>query len=148
MAYDIVGTTMVCIHAPGPIAEGDWQTFLDRYVLAAFTGCLVLVDAGSAGPDAGQRARLAACMRGREAPPVAVVTQSAVHRGIVKVIGWLQKSNHMTAFHPSRLAEAMDFARVAAADRAAIHRFIETEVARIGAPQLRTALRLDAAIAP
>jgi hypothetical protein len=74
-----------------------------------------------------------------------VVTQSAVHRGIVKVLGWLQKNPHVSAFHPSRLFEAMDFARVVPERRSSVIRYIHEQIEPLAAPQLRSILRLEGA---
>jgi len=112
MVVEMFESCLLAVHGPEPAAAEDWTRYVVDSNAAAVAGVLVVVDAGYPGPTAMQRAQANAAARqhGRY-PPIAVVTGSAMHRGIVTVFSWMQKGN-VVAYAPSRLSQAMTFAKI------------------------------------
>jgi hypothetical protein len=115
MAYETWERTVLMVHGPCAFTPAEWTRYAERCAQNDYVGVIVLADPLCPGPNAKQRAESTRVWKARSAPPlVSVVTQSAVHRGMVTVMNWLQHGN-VAAYHPSRLVEALQFARVAPA---------------------------------
>src|ERR1044071_7206208 len=95
MCFDIVGRTMLCVHGAAAPADAEWEAYLELSKRLDFVGVVVLtVNPAFPGPSSAQRAKVAKVMNQRgTVAPVAVVTPSAFLRGIVTVIGWMQRGN-------------------------------------------------------
>jgi hypothetical protein len=112
MAMEIFERSLLAVHGPEPAGAEEWTRYVVDSNAATVAGILVVVDAAYPGPTPVQRAQAnsAAKQHGRY-PPIAVVTGSVMHRGIVTLFSWMQKGN-VVAYAPSRLAEAMMFAKI------------------------------------
>ncbi|MET0592925.1 MAG: hypothetical protein ABW133_09515 [Polyangiaceae bacterium] len=113
-AIELCGSTMVVVHGVHPPTDAEWQEGLDytRSVVNEVRGQLV-VSAGG-GPTPRQRKTLHDLWRTRTGgtPPTAVVTSSAIARGIVTAFSWVVK-DRICAFSEKQFAEACAFAGVA-----------------------------------
>jgi hypothetical protein len=109
MSCEVMAETLIVVHGPIAPDPGEWMAFANRSRARDFHGMLVIVDDAFPGPSAAQRSEIAASNKLRGVyPRVAVVTPSLVHRGMVTVIGWLQRNN-LSSFHPDRLEQALAF---------------------------------------
>ncbi len=116
MWYEVFENTLLVVHGPKAASAEEWTAYAEEGTMLQYGGILVVTDVAYPGPDAKQRAEGSAAARRRGYPHIAVVTASAVHRCIVTAFSWMQRGN-VTAYHPSRLREAMDYARVSPARR-------------------------------
>jgi hypothetical protein len=117
MCHEVFENTLLVVHGPKPASAEEWTAYTEEGTVLHYGGILVVTDIAYPGPDAKQRAQGTAAVRRRGVyPHIAVVTASAVHRCIVTAFSWMQRGN-VTAYHPSRLREAMDYAGVSPARR-------------------------------
>lgn len=123
-AFELCGSTMVVVHGTHPPTDAEWREGLDytRSIVHAVRGQLV-VSAGG-GPTPHQRKTLHELFSKRidGTPPTAVVTSSAIARGIVTAFSWVVKDK-IRAFPERQFAEACAFA--GAADIEAVRRTVE-----------------------
>lgn len=112
MAMEMFERSLLAVHGPNPAGSEEWTRYVLDSNAAGVVGVLVVVDASYPGPSPMQRGQAnAAAKQHARYPPIAVVTGSAMHRGIVTVFSWMQKGN-VVAYAPSRLSAAMTFAGI------------------------------------
>lgn len=112
MAVEMFERSLLAVHGPNPVGSEEWTRYVVDSNAAGVVGVLVVVDVGYPGPTPMQRGQAnAAAKQHARFPPIAVVTGSALHRGIVTVFSWMQKGN-VVAYAPSRLSAAMTFAGI------------------------------------
>jgi hypothetical protein len=117
LLYKIANELALLVHGDDAPSDHDWGAYVDA--LDRHHGRLssVLVLADGPGPNAAQRARLNALVERAGRPvPTAVVTHSAVARGIVTVLHWFNPG--IRAFAPEELAKALDYLAVEGSRRA------------------------------
>ena len=123
-AFELCGSTMVVVHGTRAPTDAEWREGLDytRTVVHAVRGQLV-VSAGG-GPTPHQRKNLHDLFSKRVdgTPPTAVVTSSAIARGIVTAFSWVVKDK-IRAFPEKQFAEACAFA--GADDTEAVRRTVD-----------------------
>ena len=115
MAHGLSGTTMVTVHTDAPPSEAEWDAYLHDITLALQRGRVsgIVVFTRGGGPTSTQRIRYARVLeRLNVVVPCAVVTDSAVARGIVTAIAWLT-GKHIAAFPSAEIRYALGFAGVA-----------------------------------
>ena len=101
-----------------PPTDQEWQLALDlvREHVSEIRCGLIVTDGG--GPNAHQRKALDEQLMHQRATPRAVVTSSAVARGIVTATSWL--GHRLKAFSPDQLSLAFEFLEVPIERRAAL----------------------------
>ena len=132
MAIDRFERTVLVVHGARPASGQEWNRSLEEFNLPGVSGILIVVDPNYPGPTALQRAQASeAAKRTGLFPPIAVVTGSGLHRGIVTVISWMQKNN-LVAFSPKELSAAMDFVRLEPERRGAALSRVHELARRVG----------------
>jgi hypothetical protein len=108
MAMEVFERTLLVVHGARPASAQEWNRYLVDFIVPGLSGVLIVVDSSYAGPTALQRAQATdAAKQAGIFPPIAVVTGSRMHRGIVTVVSWMQKGN-LVAFSPKELSAAME----------------------------------------
>lgn len=108
-----VGDVCIYVSAAGPPSEADWNEYLIWFkkegarASLARSELLALVFDRSPGPNANQRKLLNDATAGVKLRS-AVMTKSAVARGIVTAMNWF-KSDSYKAFTPEEIEGAMTF---------------------------------------
>jgi hypothetical protein len=99
----------IAVHTEQPPSDGEWDGWIE--LCARQTpdrlGFLIFSDGG--GPSSVQRSKLSRIPELKKIPS-AVVTSSAVGRGIVTAVSWL--GTKVRAFAPVNLRDALDYLRV------------------------------------
>jgi hypothetical protein len=99
---------MVMIHSKDTPSDDDWTAHLDRLrewlPRTRAPGLMVLSSGG--GPTSAQRQRLVGVVH-TATIRVALLSDSAVLRGINTAIGWFLRSKSLKSFSPTRVAEAV-----------------------------------------
>jgi hypothetical protein len=108
MRWKQVDRWVVVVHGDAPPSDEDWDGYVD-FLREAIVGRRGLVITDGAGPNGRQREQLVALPQ-VTAAPFAVVTPSAVARGIVTALGWLGQS--IKAFSPARIDDALQHLEV------------------------------------
>jgi hypothetical protein len=96
------------LHTAAPPGYDEWKALVEEYRRLADTnsglsGLRVLVLTDGGGPNAAQRSMVNDVFRGQ--PKVAVVTASALIRGIITVFAWFNPAT--TGFAPGELDRAL-----------------------------------------
>jgi hypothetical protein len=106
-AFAVVDGVFLSVHDRETPGDDEWQAVIDmvRDRDADIESALIFSDGG--GPNAHQRKLYAREVARSKSRPRAVVTASALARGIVTAISWL--GPRMKAFSPDELPEALDF---------------------------------------
>lgn len=101
-----------------PPTDREWQLALDlvRERVSEIRCGLIVTDGG--GPNAQQRKALDEQLKHQRGTPRAVVTSSAIARGIVTATSWL--GHRLKAFSPDELSLAFEFLEVPHERRAAL----------------------------
>ena len=109
MAYVRVQDVLLMISGELGASDQDLSTWLERLAVYDYRGLLVSVR-GNGGISSKQRGRIADFWKraGRKPPPVALVSDSAVSRGVLTAISWMLESS-TKAFAPSDLRGALAF---------------------------------------
>ena len=134
--FDIVDHVLLIVHADVPPSDTDWARLIvvrnaNRDKLR---GNLVLAPP-RANINASQRADVAQFMKETGAS-VAVVTDSALIRGVARAVGLL--GVRVRAFAPAELGDALEFLNVPASRYAQFRRRIELMKAQLERDQRRT----------
>lgn len=109
MAMEVFECALLVVHGARPASAQEWDRYLAEFIDPSLSGVLIVVDSSYPGPTALQRAQATdAAQQAGIFPPIAVVTGSRMHRGIVTVVSWMQRGN-LIAFSPKELSAAMDF---------------------------------------
>ena len=134
----LVGDVRLVLQGAGRPTDGEVNLHIDEAVAMASSVRAVLVIADgpdAAGPDAGQRARMARA--GLLRIPTAVVTESVLARGVMTAVSWLGAP--IRAFAPEHLFRAFDFLKISGPVRARIPARLEALKAELrGEPRGRT----------
>ena len=107
LGFDILGHVMVIVHADMPPDSDDWARMsrVRDANLDKLRGVLVIAPA-RASRSAAQRAEVAHAMKVTNAS-TAVVTESALIRGVARAIGFL--GIPVRAFAPAEMASALNY---------------------------------------
>ena len=111
MSYHFVSPIYLVIHAPTPPSQDEWSAYLQDMETVAdqIRGIVVTSVGGSSGPNARQRQEAAELWEKHGGPPpIAVVTESAVQRGIVTAFNWFF-SKPMRVFSPKQASAAFEY---------------------------------------
>jgi hypothetical protein len=106
MGFTICERYFVSYHTAAPPTDEEWRDQL-VYVdgrMAELRGVLVVADGG--GPNVVQRKQLAELFQGK-LPPVAVITESAMVRGMLVALSWFGLKQR--AFAPADFEKALQF---------------------------------------
>ena len=122
LGYTIFEGYFVSYHTAAPPSDDEWHEQLKDIAgrLKDLRGVLVVTDGG--GPNVVQRRQLAELFEGRVLP-VAVVTDSAVARGILVALSWLGLKQR--AFSQADVGKALEFLCISGPLLPAITRTIE-----------------------
>lgn len=108
-------TTIIVVHNENPPTDEEWRSylkFLERAIVALEVSGILVYTAGGA-PTAPQRVDYAKLIdRHRCAFSCAVVSDSALVRGVVTAFAWWTSQKHIRSFMPTELRHAMGFAGV------------------------------------
>ena len=109
LAYVRVQDVLLMVSGELGVSDQDMTTWLERLALHDYRAILVSTR-GNGGISSKQRGRIADFWKrsGRKTPPVALVSDSAVSRGVLTAISWLLESP-TKAFSPSDLRGALAF---------------------------------------
>src|SRR5690606_1863882 len=83
---------------------------LEKVVAGGVEGSLILTEGGAL--SAKQRAQAVKTMEGQTIPVTAVVSTSAVMRGIVTALSWMRSDASIKVFKPADLEEAFAFLKI------------------------------------
>ncbi len=109
--HEVVSGVLVSVHAPLPPTDPEWDDYLELVKqLKAQQSLIKVLVIAEHGPNAMQRARLTKVTEGIKMR-AAVVTDSAVVRGIMMAFSWMGKID-LRGFHPSDLDKAYAFLEV------------------------------------
>ncbi|HKO47511.1 MAG TPA: STAS/SEC14 domain-containing protein [Polyangiaceae bacterium] len=110
LRFDIVGHVMVIVHADTPPSDADWaRMVVVRNASHERIRSTLVVAPPRASINASQRADVAQHMKETGAS-IAVVTDSALVRGVARAVGLL--GLRVRAFAPGELASALDYLAV------------------------------------
>lgn len=123
LGYGQVGSCFIYASSKSPPAAADWETYIAffRKALSAPGGpplmdgtLTVLVYERTSGPNAAQRKQLNDLV---SALPlrVAVVTNSAIARGVLTAMSWFAKGKGYHPFTPDEVEQALEFLKIDAA---------------------------------
>jgi hypothetical protein len=142
MAMEMFERTLLAVHGPEPAAVAEWSQYVVDSNAAQLAGVLVVVDRSYPGPTPLQRAQAnSAAKYHNKYPPIAVVTGSILHRGIVTVFSWMQKGN-VVAYSPPQLSAAMDYAGIGATSRVKALSRVHELARRVGSSWIQDSVRL------
>jgi hypothetical protein len=124
LTYGNVGAYLLFVCGDRPFLDREWNAYIEFLRKTVYPGMepRSLVVAGSAGPTAWQRKELNELMATFENPRVAVVTRSAIARGIVKALTLFTPAYR--TFSPERLEDAFKHLGVGGADLAMVRRLL------------------------
>lgn len=120
--FDYVQGIFVGVHGTAAPDAAGWKAHCERLGAAKFETRGVIVFTLGGGPDSKQREQLRLATEGAPVPPVAILTPSALVRGIITSLNWFMGGQAIAAFAPSDLEGALVFlaARGHVPDRKAI----------------------------
>jgi hypothetical protein len=132
LRFDLVDHVMVIVHADMPPSDGDWSRMIvvRNANREKIRGNLVVAPP-RASINAAQRADVAQFMK-ETGTRVAVITDSALIRGVARAVGFL--GLHVRAFSPAELASAFNYLAVPQSRHAEMLRRIDglkTQLARV-----------------
>lgn len=120
MSYELVGSIFVVVHTSQPPSDEEWTRYLESFRPHRDEVAGILVYTLGGGPSAKQRGALVTVF-GDRPPPTAVLTSSAIARGMVTALAWL-KGNFIQAFKPDELAAALSYLAVEPSRRGPVER--------------------------
>ena len=130
LRFDIIDHVMLIVHADIPPDDADWARMSTvRNANREKIRSKLVVAPPRASINASQRADVAQFMR-ETGTSIAVVTDSALIRGVARAVGFL--GVQVRAFAPSELASALNFLVVAPSKHAEMSRRIDAMKAQLG----------------
>jgi hypothetical protein len=115
IAFATVEEVLVLCHSKANPSEAEWDVWIPNERRGEHRALLVVTLGGA--PNSRQRARVADVIRakGGAAPPVAILTDSAINRTLMTAFTWLLGRRHeMKAFDLAGVDEAIGWAGVKA----------------------------------
>lgn len=109
MRFEFVRGVCVGVHTSRAPSSAAWLAHCDNIRALQEPLRAVLIYTAGGGPDSGQRQALRTAMLGRPVPPTAIVTGSAVARGIITSLNWFRRDNHIACFAPDAFDEALRY---------------------------------------
>ena len=103
---------VLAVHSECDPSDREWGGFVG--LCEASRGTAILIVSNGGGPNSAQRAEIDRLSYWRDRP-TAIVTESAIARGIVTAILWTGKN--IRAFYPHQIDDAFDYIAVVAAWR-------------------------------
>jgi hypothetical protein len=112
IAFTSVGDLFVLCHARASPSDDEWDTWARYEALRRNRGILISTAGGA--PNSSQRARIAKNSKPDQLRgPVALLTDSAVLRGLLIAFGWLLgDQQRMRAFAPGAVEDALTWLNV------------------------------------
>lgn len=129
----LVGNLGISVHTEYPPSDEEWEDMIQvvrKSDIANFRG-ICFSDGGS--PNSAQRKRMNDCLRGR-APATAVVTRSALARGVVIAMGWFNPN--IRAFSPDEIDQALRHLKVSESEFGIIKTEVRNLAVKLGKPSL------------
>jgi hypothetical protein len=130
-----VRSAILLVHgAEAPTAE-EWKTYLALVEDSRTVATQVLVHTEGGGPNASQREAVQNLYSTYKpvSPPVAVLSNSVIARGIVTAISWRYGREKIRAFSPSELEAALDWLQLDRLTLAEVQKALPGLKARVGA---------------
>jgi hypothetical protein len=129
LRFDIVDHVMLVVHADVPPDEADWaRMVVVRNANREKIRSNLVIAPPRASINAGQRADVAKFMK-ETGIAIAVVTDSALIRGVARAVGFL--GVQVRAFAPAELASALNFLAIAPSRHADMARRIDALKAQL-----------------
>jgi hypothetical protein len=129
LRFDLVDHVMLIVHADLPPADADWARMLVvRNANKKRIRSNLVIAPPRASINAAQRADIARFMR-ETGISIAVVTESALIRGIARAVGFL--GVQVRAFDPSELGSALNYMVVPVSRHANMIRHVELMKAQL-----------------
>jgi hypothetical protein len=119
MSFTFVRGILIGVFGPRDPSPDEWAAHCTRInqVRHQARGIILYTEGG--GPNAKQRDELARAWAEVPRPPLAIITTSAVVRGILAMTAWWRGAQQITAFTPAELEAATSFLRNGGADATA-----------------------------
>ncbi len=114
MACQRVRTVILLVHGPDNPTQPEWNEYLKLVEESRNLVTQVLVSTKGGGPTPTQRAAVQDLYNTYKpsAPPVAVLAESIIARGIVTAISWKYGTDKIRAFAPVELDAALTWLKV------------------------------------
>jgi len=109
MLFKLVDGVLVGIHTHVAPSAQEWRTHCQWIEQIRFEVRAVLVFTQGGGPTSAQRSEMRAAMHELSPPPTAILTHSAIARGIVTAFNWIFGGQQYAAFEPQLLQSALRF---------------------------------------
>jgi hypothetical protein len=115
MGFRVVGNVHLIVVGEKNPTVADWNAYVHAVQIEERNGLNItaqmrtLVFSDGGGPNAAQRKLAADVLNGRSTP-VAIVTNSAIMRGVMTALRWFNPQ--ASAFAPSELSDAMAFLQI------------------------------------
>lgn len=133
MLFEVLRGILVGVHSTEAPSDSDWDAWNAFAVANAKDYRAILVFTDGAGPNGVQRAKTAKVQELMPLP-TAIVTASALARGIVTALAWMGKN--IRAFSPEQVHEAFGYLSVPAATQADLMRDVASLRVRIAGGSL------------
>lgn len=108
MAYCSINNTAIAVHTPSPPSDEDFEGWLDE-IARCRAKTIIVVAGASPGPNTLQRKTMIARIKDAGlVPATAVLTSSAIARGVVTAVNWFN-AYPVRGFATEDIAGAMKF---------------------------------------
>jgi len=134
MAVTNIGRLIVCVHSDKPPSALEWNDYLSVTSAASasvggdFGRIRTIVFTDGGGPNTVQRAAVNKLI-GEKPSPGAIITQSAVVRGIVTALSWFNPA--IQAFHPRDVGQGLKHLGLAVEDAEKLWPTLKTLQAKV-----------------
>jgi hypothetical protein len=111
IACQRVRSTILLVHGPSPPTQSEWDKYVALVDSSREGVTRVLVDTAGGAPNATQRAEVQQAYNKypNGAPPVAVLSESMIARGVVTAFSWAYGRDRIRAFAPVEFDAALDW---------------------------------------
>jgi hypothetical protein len=134
VAWRQVGRLFVVVHSETSPTDVEWDAQI-RTFTAGRGPIRILVHTEGGAPNAAQRGRLTALLKGRDLA-VAVLTNSALARAAGVALRWIRPQ--LRLFAPSEIERALDYVGSAGQERADVRAALDDLKAKLNPPRTRT----------
>ena len=131
IADELVGGTLVVVHKPVPPLASEWTVHCKEIAerRSAIRG--VIVVAKGPGPDTLQREELQKSWEGGAPPPIAIMSKSAIVRGVLTALNWFM-ANKLKPFAETDYEGAFRYLQLDDKERAEVLAAIRRLAADLG----------------
>ena len=109
MAFKVIDRLMIAVYGTENPTDGEWRSYLQEIEQHGIDRTVHLIFTEGGGPTATQR-RFLNTLLGARSVPVAVMSSSAVIRGVVTALSWFNRK--IRAFPPTGLRDALAYLEI------------------------------------